>query len=55
MKQIPRTSTRPGFYDAFPAVNRYGFKGGLLPAERQLAVDVSATLDWSSLAELEDV
>ncbi|MGH1340084.1 MAG: SpvB/TcaC N-terminal domain-containing protein, partial [Nannocystales bacterium] len=33
----------------------YDFKGGLLAAERQLAVDVTATLDWSALGELEDV
>jgi len=33
----------------------YDFKGGLLAAERQLAVDVTQTLDWSALGELEDV
>jgi RHS repeat-associated protein len=33
----------------------YDFKGGLLAAERQLAVDYTQTLDWSALAELEDV
>ncbi|MEM6293988.1 MAG: SpvB/TcaC N-terminal domain-containing protein [Myxococcota bacterium] len=33
----------------------YDFKGGLLAAERQLAVDYTQTVDWSALAELEDV
>ena len=33
----------------------YDFKGGLLAAERQLGVDYTQTLDWSSLSELEDV
>ena len=33
----------------------YDFGGGLLAAERQLAVDDTQTLDWSALAELENV
>ena len=33
----------------------YDFKGGLLAAERQLGVDYTQTLDWSSLSEREDV